>query len=124
MAEKELGERNFGFDSEVQIETLHGGERDCCRMRDSCQFTSGPCHFFSCLLKTSFLNADCVCCFWDVDVNRKWLYNQFVERATAPPRVADSAMLRPLSDLLKAMYVRIIDKVRLSIKIGIRLDPI
>ena len=40
MAEKELGERNFGFDSEVQIETLHGGERDCCRMRDSCQFTA------------------------------------------------------------------------------------
>jgi hypothetical protein len=45
MVEKELGERNFGFDSEVQIETLHGGERDCCRTRDSCQFTSGPCHF-------------------------------------------------------------------------------
>ena len=26
--EKELGERNFGFDSEVQIEPRHGGERD------------------------------------------------------------------------------------------------
>ena len=35
MAEKELGERNFGFDSEVKIETLHGGERDGCHMRDS-----------------------------------------------------------------------------------------
>jgi hypothetical protein len=28
LVEKELGERTFGFDSEVQIETLHGGERD------------------------------------------------------------------------------------------------
>ena len=57
MVEKELGERNFGFDSEVQIETLHGGERDCCRMRDSCQFTSGP--FLRCsIVPTSRLYAD------------------------------------------------------------------
>ena len=27
MVEKELGKRNFGFDSLVHIEPLHGGER-------------------------------------------------------------------------------------------------
>ena len=58
--------------SEVQIEVQHGGERDCCRMQDSCQLTSGPCHSFNAPLfrplgrmrtppaaelKISFLNA-------------------------------------------------------------------
>jgi hypothetical protein len=45
MVEKELGKLNFCFDSEVKFEPLHRGERDCCRMRYSCQFTSGPCYF-------------------------------------------------------------------------------
>ena len=45
MVEKELGEMNFGYDSEGKIETLHGEERDRCHMRDSCRFTSGPCNF-------------------------------------------------------------------------------
>ena len=44
MVEKELGERNFGFDSlEVQIEAHHGGESDI--TAGSCQFTWGPYHF-------------------------------------------------------------------------------
>ena len=149
IVDKELGERNFCFDSKVKIETLHGGERDCCRMRGSCQFTSGPRHFSdaplfrslghmrtppagllpllrrrrspqtterseqwsvrqmtwtpkwtdSSLLKTSFSNAACVCCCWDVEVNRKWLYNHLLKGLQRHLGVADSAKLRPSSKL-------------------------
>jgi hypothetical protein len=43
MVEKELGVKELWlWLSEVHIETQHRGERDCCCMRDSCQFTSGP----------------------------------------------------------------------------------